>query len=328
MSRIFDALLRSEAERSGVDVSSLSGATEVLERAERHASSDNAFPVEERPGGNGEARMAAVAAPVPGEFKEPSIRGGLLADDPRRDFDRAQTLQLPPEISHKLVSLGDQDGPVAEAFRFLGVRLRHMRRDRTLKKLLITSTIPQEGKSLVAANLACTLSLRTQQRTLLLEGDLRRPSLTELFGLRGKPGLCECLREETDLPGSMYQLPSPQMWVLPAGSSSGNYLELLQSGRIMGMVEELAEAFDWVIIDSPPVLPLADTSIWSRLADGILLVTRQGKTESRQLKKGLDAIESQKLIGAVLNSSSRPAHGDYYYYTERKSQEPSELSVR
>jgi capsular exopolysaccharide synthesis family protein len=326
MSRIFDALLRSEAERSGMDVSTLSSATDVLERAERHASSDGLLLAKEERAERSDAGLVLESSATGSEFEEHSGRTDLRNEGRRQQFDYVQELLLPAEVPRKLVTLGDQDGPAAEAFRFLGVRLRHMRRERTLKKLLITSTIPQEGKSLVAANLACTLSLRSQQRTLLLEGDLRRPSLTELFGLRGKTGLCEWLREESDLGGSMYQLPNPRIWVLPAGSSSGNYLELLQSGRITKLAEEVGEAFDWVIIDTPPVLPLADTSIWSRLADGILLVTRQGKTEKRQLKKGLDAIETQKLIGAVLNSSSSPAHGDYYY-TERKIRESSEISI-
>ena len=307
-----------------MDPSKLSGATQLLEQAERHAAVEGSVAVEER----AERDEAGFAADEERSGAELPIAGGsLLAGDRRDEFNEVQELHLAPHVSRKLVSLGDQDGPAAEAFRFLGVRLRHMRRDRTLKKLLITSTIPQEGKSLVAANLAGTLSLRSPQRTILLEGDLRRPSLTELFGVQGKPGLCEWLRDECELAASMYQIPSPRMWLLPAGSSAGNYLELLQSGKIAKLVEHLAEAFDWVIIDSPPVLPLADTSIWSRLADGILLVTRQGKTEKRQLTKGLDAIESQKLIGAVLNSSSSPAHGDYYY-TNRKVRDVPELSIR
>lgn len=312
MSRIFDALLRSEAERSGVDVSTLSGATEVLEQAERHAVTENGAPA-----GNGsapvaefgfrgsEAAEAAAVSPAGA-----GLRNGEKRSDAYRDV---QVLAPPLDLNGRLVSLGDQDGPAAEAFRFLGVRLRHMRRDRVLKKLLITSSIPQEGKSLVAANLACTLSLRSQQRAVLLEGDFRRPSLTQLFGLQGKPGICEWLREENELSESMYRLPNTPLWLLPAGSSSGNYVELLQSGRIARLVEEVAGAFDWVVIDSPPILPLADTSIWARLADGILLVVRRGRTEKKQLQKGLEAMERDKLIGAVLNSSSSSPHGDYYY---------------
>ena len=90
-------------------------------------------------------------------------------------------------------------------------------------------------------------------------------------------------------------------------------LELLQSARLSVMLDQLSGWFDWIIIDSPPVMPLADTSIWMRLADGILMVVRQGVTEKRQLERGLEAIDSKKLIGSLLNGSRRRTEADYYY---------------
>ena len=166
---------------------------------------------------------------------------------------------------------------------------------------------------MVAANLACTLALRTQQRTLLVEGDLRRPSLSQKFGLGRNPGLDECLQDERSLTTSIYHLEGLNLWILPAGSAPSNALELLQSGRLSSMMDQLTVLFDWIIIDSPPVLPLADTSVWMRLADGILLTTRQGTTEKRQLQRGLEALEPKKLIGALVNGSTNAASSDYYY---------------
>jgi Mrp family chromosome partitioning ATPase len=90
-------------------------------------------------------------------------------------------------------------------------------------------------------------------------------------------------------------------------------LELLQSGKLPALMEQLGQWFDWIVIDSPPVLPLADTSVWMRLADGVLLITRQGITEKRQLKRGLEAVEPKKLIGALLNGSTNSSDTDYYY---------------
>ena len=177
---------------------------------------------------------------------------------------------------------------------FWGSACRHLRRDRPLKKVLITSTIPQEGKSMVSANLACTLARRTQQRTLLMEGDVRRPSLSQMFGLGRIPGICECLQGERDLMSSIYHLEGPGLWFLPAGSAPKNPLELLQSGRLSAMMDQLTAWFDWIIIDSPPVMPLADTSVWMRLADGILLVVRQGITEKRQLAERTRSARAQK----------------------------------
>ena len=173
---------------------------------------------------------------------------------------------------------------------------------------------------MVAANLACALAQRTEQRVLLLEGDLRRPSQSQIFGLGKNPGLNECLRGERALTASIYHLESAGFWILPAGSAPSDALELLQSGRLSELMDQVTEWFDWIVIDSPPVLPLADTSVWMRLADGILLITRQGTTEKRLLQKGLEALEPKKLIGAVLNSSRSSGNGDYYYSPATASQ--------
>ena len=112
---------------------------------------------------------------------------------------------------------------------------------------------------------------------------------------------------------SIYRLEGPDVWILPAGVASSDSLELLQSGKLAPLMDQLSAWFDWIIIDSPPVLPLADTSVWTNLADGILLVTRQGTTQKRQLERGVEALGSQKLIGAILNSSKSVLSSDYYY---------------
>jgi capsular exopolysaccharide synthesis family protein len=211
----------------------------------------------------------------------------------------------------RLVAIGEEESLGAEKFRFLAVRLRQLRQSRTMKKVLITSTIPQEGKSTVAANLACTLARRKPHKTLLLEGDLRRPTVAQKFGLRNVPRLSECLRGESESM-NIYRLEALGLWVLPAGSAPENPLELMQSGRLSSLMDRLTSWFDWIVIDSPPVLPLADTSIWARLADGILLVTRKSVTEKQQLLRGLEALERSKLLGALVNGSTDAAHSDYY----------------
>ncbi len=115
--------------------------------------------------------------------------------------------------------------------------------------------------------------------------------------------------------------------MLPAGSAPQNPLELMQAGKLSPLMEQLEAWFDWIVIDSPPVLPLADTSLWSRLADGILLVTRTGITEKQQLQRGIEAIEKSKLLGALVNSSSNASHADYYQrysYTSSPETPPKE----
>jgi capsular exopolysaccharide synthesis family protein len=319
MSQIFDGLQRSEAQLSRTNVSAPLRAIELLQLVERRESSRwESEVLSETPaeGKTAECEIPFDPLGAPTVTAAPEASAEIEAspkDELLDSFGQFRSLQVSLAATNRLVSLADSGSPAAEAFRLLGVRLRHLRRDRSLKQVLITSTIPEEGKSMVAANLACTLAQGTRQRVLLLEGDLRRPSLSQMFGLGRNPGLCECLLGEGSLPASIYHLEGPDLWILPSGSAPSNALELLQSGRLSALMNQLNVWFDWVIIDSPPVLPLADTSVWMRLADGILLVTRQGTTEKRQLQRGLEAIEPKKLIGALMNGSRNPANSSYYY---------------
>ncbi len=311
MSLIFDALQRSEAERSGMDLSALAAATEVLQLAERHAISEQK-PASDQPRTTQSAKRdtsVSIAAAV----EVPESAGPSLNNRHEDVFRQFKSLQVEVPPTKRLVCHTDPQSLAAEKFRFLGVSLQLLRRDKPLKKVLIASSIPQEGKSMVSANLACTLSGSTQQRVLLVEGDVRRPSLSGMFGLENIPGICECLQNERTLMSSVYRLEGPGLWFLPAGNAPKNPLELMQSGRLSAMMEPLTGWFDWIIIDSPPLMPLADTSLWMRMADGILLVVRQGITEKRQLERGLEALEAKKIIGAVLNGSKRSANSDYYY---------------
>jgi capsular exopolysaccharide synthesis family protein len=323
MSLIFDALQRSEGERSGINLSA-SAVTDLLQSIESQTISEWEAAAQPELSDATEKTERDTPLPLeavlPNAVAEPVEAEEKSSSDRRLDlFAQFKSLQIPPQSQSQLVSLTGSESMVAEKFRFLGVRLRHLRRERALKKVLITSTIPREGKSTVAANLACVLARKKQQRTLLLEGDVRRPSLSNLFGLNKMPGVCEWLQGNDAKMTNIYHLENLGLWILPAGSTSGNPLELLQSGRLAALMEQLTELFDWIVIDSPPVLPLADTSVWSRLADGILLVARQGITEKRHLQKGLEAIDHNKLIGALLNCSHSSATNEYYYYNSSAS---------
>jgi len=301
MSLIFDALQRSEEERTGVDLSALPAVTELLQRVEDQAILE----------------LKAAAHPIPHETtqEDPLMTVEPVLNDKHLELlAQFPSLQVSPPSHSQLVSFNDNESIAAEKFRFLGVRLRHFRRERPLQKVLITSTIPHEGKSMASANLACILARRAEQRTLLIEGDLRRPALGQMFGLGKLPGIYEWLHGNKCQVTDIYHLEGPGIWMLPAGNVAGNPLESLQSGRLPLLMEQLSAMFNWVIIDSPPVLPLADTSVWSRLADGILLVTRQGTTAKKQLQRGLEAIDHTKVIGALLNCSQSSAHSENYYY--------------
>ena len=318
MSQIFDALQRSDAERSGDRSTDQLQATDVLRRAERFETlkwQKDAAPRQLEQGESIDDALAFRATnsfPHSAEAVSSGTATEVYPDQREGVFSQFRTLEVSLGSQSRVVCLTELESAAAEAFRLLGVRLRELRRTRPLKKLLITSSIPQEGKSMVSANLAVTLA-RAKQRVLVLEGDVRRPALSDAFGLSGDSGLCEWLLGERNLTSSIYHLEGPGLWIMPSGRSPQNPLELLQSSKLPALMSQLSDWFDTVVIDSPPVLPLADTSIWMRLADGILLVTRQGTTEKRQLERGLEALDSQKLIGALLNCSRSTLHSDYYY---------------
>src|SRR5436305_3557474 len=286
MSRLFEALQKSEPDLSFDFPLAMQLTDELLKPAETAQEQSEEF--------------------------EPSLRG-------KQDVDVAPELDQPiPSVpviikpATRLVCLTQKDSLAAEKFRFLAVRLRQLQQNRAVKKLLVTSTIPEEGKSMISANLALSLARKKRQRVLLLEGDLRRPTLYESFGLRSSPGVSEWLKSGSSEVKNLYHFEEAGLWFLPAGSLPENPMELMQSGRLAELMEQLTVWFDWIVIDSPPVLPLADTSVWSRLADGILLVAREGTTRKRELQRGLDTLDHSKLLGLVLNSSDSTDQSNYY----------------
>ena len=296
MSLIFDALQRSGFEKTGVEYPDLvSVATEVLEAAQEQTAENR------------------VATDHPAELQMPAFPiADDLSQEPTTDvLPSFPSLDVHVPSSGRLIYFTEPHSLAAEKFRFLGVRIRQLRQNRTLKKVLVTSTIPEEGKSLVAANLAGVLA-RRKERVLLIEGDMRRPTLGAQFGLGTLSGLADWLQNGQPTASNVYHLAGPDFWLMPAGDPPANPLELMQSGRLSQLMEQLVPLFDWIVIDSPPLLPLADTTVWQRFADGTLLVVREGTTEKNALQRGIEVLKKGDLLGVVLNSSSNGNHQNYY----------------
>ena len=296
MSLIFDALQRSGFEKTGVEYADLvSVATEVLD------AEDEQTPEKQE------------VAEQPAEFQMPAAP---MTEDSSQDrtidvLPALPSLDVHVSSNSRLVCFTEPNSLAAEKFRFLGVRMRQLRQNRTLKKVLVTSTIPEEGKSLVAANLAGVLAKR-KERVLLIDGDLRRPTLGAHFSLGRLGGLADWLQNGQQTASNIYHLGGPDLWLMPAGDPPADPLELMQSGRLSQLMEQLVPLFDWIIIDSPPLLPLADTTVWQRFADGTLLVVREGTTEKNALQRGIEILKKGDLIGVVLNGSSHGNHQNYY----------------
>lgn len=229
------------------------------------------------------------------------------------ELDGSQTVQLrvPPE-SH-MVSLNDLQGLPAEKFRVLVTRLRNMRAQQEIKSLQVTSSSVDEGKTLIAANLAVTLARHSQSRVLLVEGDLHNPSLHALLGLSHLKGICHWWKEPTAMLGDfLYHTEGLPLWFLPAGERFGEPAEILQSSRFAEALMQASGLFEWIIVDSTPLSPMADANIWNRLLDGMLLVVRENVTPAKALKKGLAGLDGPKIVGVVLNGASEFDRVNYY----------------
>ena len=303
MSRIFEALQQSESERNGGLPEPVLAVTDLLRAAER-----NGVETVTR-----ESRQNHVLRSATGldESMVP-IAERSRAETVSEDSGQNRVLRSAMSPDNRMVSISSRWGLAAEKFRLLGLRLRQLHQKRQIKTVLITSTLAEEGKSFVSANLAITMSRKKDQKVLLVDGDLRRPTLGNNFGLCGLSGLSECLKRGTPPDQSIYFIADLGFWFLPAGAQPDNALELMQSGGLTEIIKKLSSFFDWVIIDSPPLLPLADTTLWSRIVDGTLLVTRQGRTEKRQLKRAVECLDQASILGVVINSSSNADHKNYY----------------
>ncbi len=216
----------------------------------------------------------------------------------------------------RLVSLTDPASYGAERFRALAARLAHADRGRVIQ---VTSSAVGDGKSLVAANLAIALSRQPNGRVLLIDGDLHNPMLPSLFGVRPGPGLgdwwaCEAIALE----GYLQRIEGTTLSVLTAGSSAHSS-DLLQSPAIAGLLATQRQCFDWIVIDSPPILPMADANLWARVVDGTILVVRESETRLKQLLEGIRALDAAKVLGCVLNDASEEQI-EYYkrYYVNRR----------
>ena len=219
------------------------------------------------------------------------------------DGSRSVNIAVSPEA--RLVALTDPHSLGAEKFRALATRLDNLRTGRELKSLQVTSGATNDGKTLTSGNLALTLARRSLSKVLLIEGDLHKPGLALLFGLNQSMGLSHWWSEpDADIARFIWQLNKIPLWLLTVGDAHDQPSDILRSARFAKAFAELTRWFDWIVVDSTPLLPMADANLWSRLVDGTLLVVREGVTRVQALKKGLQSLDNPKLIGVVFNEAS------------------------
>jgi len=319
MSRVFDALQKSQGEHP---------AASPLAQAQPEAAST------EEP-----ARVTAAFVPAPTAEEVPAAIPEMpmmtVGDLPTTTPVDGRLLKVPaervlhphPTPEQRLVSIAEPDSPGAEMFRVLSTRLAHMQRKRRLHKLLITSSEGEEGKSVVAANLAFSIARRPNERVLLIEADLRRPSASTLLTSAPLRGIAEWSEGKLPLEEALYRVNDLPLWFLSAGHGLEEPMPLLESERFATMLETVAASFDWVLLDGTPLLPMADSTSLSRLCDGVLVVVREGFTRRKVLNKALGAVEKNKLVGMVLNQASMLKVGYDRYYGSKNGKAKKEAKA-
>jgi protein-tyrosine kinase len=210
-----------------------------------------------------------------------------------------------PDLNTMLFFAPQEGRPGMEQFRTLRSRLGLARNDRpSLKKVLISSALPQEGKSTVAANLAQVIVYQDGPRVLLIDADLRTPCLHQELGAPLAPGVVEYMKGDCEELSIIQRGPLSNLYFIPAGSAISNPAEQIANGRMKALLDRLEPLFDWIIIDSSPAAVVSDASVLATHCDGVLLVVRSGVTPIERAKQACNEFHESKLLGVVLNAAN------------------------
>lgn len=215
--------------------------------------------------------------------------------------------QVSVSLDPRLVAAGAPQSLAAEQYRSLRTRVTRAENGRAFRTIIVTSPNKGDGKSLTAANLALTMAQEFQQRVLLLDADLRRPSVHRLFGLSETPGLSDVLMGGATIDDALVAVPEHRLTVLPSGIIPTHPAELLGSAAMRRVLDTLRTRFDRILIDMPPVAPLADVAIASPMVDGVLMIVRAGVTPKPAIERALAGLDMSKVLGLVLNDAGDTA---------------------
>lgn len=272
-------------------------------------------------------RVRQSAAESPSEFEE---QGRLTAWDisgtaePKAGREYLESLRnaavsratgrvsFASEWRQRLALEPDGDPVLIEQFRRLAGVLHQAKQANGLRSVMVTSASPGDGKTLTAVNLSLVLADSYHGQVLLIDADLRRPSIPNVVDLGVGAGLSETLRAPSDQRLALVQV-TPRLSVLPAGQPISNSLEALTSPRMAEILDEAASLFDWIVLDAPPVGPTADARFLTELVDGTLFVIHAGRSQCPDVQRSLESIGRENVLGIVLNGSNG-AVGDGGYY--------------
>lgn len=244
----------------------------------------------------------------------------------RRESSKGADKILPLESSEKiayqhnldpnLVAYHSPNSVEAELFKILKTNLLFPTTGQPPRKILVTSPLPGDGKSFVVANLAVSIAINVEEYVLLMDCDMRKPTIHSCFGYGQVAGLGEHLAAGVDLTKVLLKSPVPKLTILPAGKAMHNPTELLTSKKMNRLMAEVADRYDdrYIIIDSPPPSMAAETNALINIVDGVICVVKAGKTPMKAVSDTIEQIGKDKMLGIVLNCSDQSAKKYYGYH--------------
>jgi capsular exopolysaccharide synthesis family protein len=306
MSRIHEALLKAQQDRAVLLHDSAAPAAESA-RTESHGGNQTPVPV---------ASFTLNTSVIVPPQNEALRYEDLIA--------RCAHPQWRPDPSENVFLNTDSTSHEAEQFRTLRSRLYQLRANQPLQTLLVTSSLPAEGKTFMTNNLAQSFVLKQDCRVLLIDADLRRSRLHVPLGAPVAPGLTDYLRGASNELAVIQHGRKGGLCLISGGNQVADPSELLSNGRLKELIDRMKNIFDWIIVDSPPCLPVADASGLADICDGVLLVVRAGSTPAEVAQKTCKQLETKNVIGVVLNAvekkhSSSNYYGEYGYGHDKKS---------
>lgn len=242
-------------------------------------------------------------------------------------------IEAPATIdSPMLVTVGDPHSAAAEEYRKLkSVLVSLTRQDEFRNTIMVTSSVSGEGKSVTTLNLAISLAQEFDHTVLLIDADLRKPSLHEYFGLEPKIGLADCLQEGTDPAEALIRTGIGKLTLLPAGKTVQNPVELMSSQKLTELIQEMKHRYPdrYIIIDTPPVLLFAETFFLSTQVDGVVFLVREGLTSLQNITDALTVLKGTPVLGIVYNDVTQSGIDKRYgyYYGRHLSEDFTESPV-
>lgn len=237
------------------------------------------------------------------------------------DLDRVGSIQYRPFPELRLAVRENTYIPCAESFRLLRYRLGLMRQRKPLKIVQVSSSIPKEGKTMVSLNLAASFA-QVSDKVLLVDADLRKQGARGPLGLGGLPGLSEVIENRIQLVDALHRINPLRFFFLSAGNGRANPFEFLQSSGMQKLLARLKSCFEWVVLDTPPLLPFADGQCLASLSDAVVMVVREGFTPREEFQRAIASLGDVPISGIVVNRSTLSRDDYYYSYYARPASRP------